>query len=220
MSAPRYKNTLLSRLGSEVVARLMLVPVAFELGHEIEFPGCPIDYLFFVEEGMASMTTTFADGAQVEVGMFGYESIIGVSALMGTKRSLNRVYTQVEGSGYRSPVDVARAEFRRGELFQTLALRYVQAQLVQTAQSAGCNARHHMEQRLARWLLITSDRVHSLVFKMSQEFLADMVGTPAPAFRVPLSRSRMKVSSITAEASSASWIFPVCNRDPASATPL
>ena len=157
MSAPKYKNTLLSRLGSEVVARLMLVPVAFELGHEIEFPGCPINHLFFVEEGMASMTTTFADGAQVEVGMFGYESIIGVS-------------------GYRSPVGAARAEFRRGELFQTLALRYVQTQLVQTAQTAGCNARHHMEQRLARWLLITSDRVHSPVFKMSQEFLAGMVG--------------------------------------------
>ena len=122
------------------------------------------------------MTTTFEDGAQVEVGMFGYESIIGVSALMGTKQSLNRVYTQVVGRGYSAPVEAGRNEFERGGLFQKLALRYVQAQLVQTAQSAGCNAKHHLEQRLARWLLITADRVHRNSFFMSQEFLADMVG--------------------------------------------
>ena len=176
MQEASYKNTILSRLEPDTIQRLSLSQVQFELGHEIEYPGKPIDSLFFVEEGMASMTTTFEDGAQVEVGMFGYESIIGVSALMGTKQSLNRVYTQVVGSGYSAPVEACRNEFDRGGLFQKLALRYVQAQLVQTAQSAGCNARHHLEQRLARWLLITADRIHLNSFCMSQEFLADMVG--------------------------------------------
>ncbi len=176
MTAPAYKNTLLSRLGPEVLDRLRLSPIDFELGQQIEFPGTPIEHIVFVEEGMASMTTTFEDGAQVEVGMFGYESIIGVSALMGTRRSLNRVYTQVEGCGYTAPIENATREFHRGEIFQKLALRYVQAQLVQTMQSAGCNAKHHLEQRLARWLLITSDRVHQTTFKMSQAFLADMIG--------------------------------------------
>ncbi len=176
LDATQYKNTILSRLSSDVVTRLSLCPVEFEVGHEIEYPGNPIRNILFVEEGMASMTTTFEDGTQVEVGMFGYESIIGVSALMGTKRSLNRVYTQVEGRGYAAPLKSAQAEFDSGGLFQKLALRYVQAQLVQTAQSAGCNARHPLEQRLARWLLITSDRVHRSSFYMSQEFLADMVG--------------------------------------------
>lgn len=185
MSVSRYKNTILSRLAADAIVRLHLTPVTFEVGHEIEFPGSPIEYLYFVEEGMASMTTTFEDGSQVEVGMFGYESVIGVSALMGSKRSLNRVYTQVAGSGLQSPVEAARHEFERGELFQVLALRYVQAQLLQTMQSAGCNARHHIEQRLARWLLITSDRVHTDVFRMSQEFLADMVGNT----RTSVSRS-------------------------------
>lgn len=176
MQALAYSNTLLSRLPPESVERLHLTRVELEVGHEIEFPGSPIENLFFVEQGMASMTNTFSDGSQVEVGMFGFESAIGISALMGTRRSLNRVYTQVEGWGYRSPVEAARKEFDAGGLFQKLALRYVQAQLVQTAQSAGCNAKHHVEQRLARWLLITADRVHRTSFKMSQEFLADMVG--------------------------------------------
>jgi len=109
--------------------------------------------------------------------MFGYESVIGVSALMGTKQSLNRVYTQVAGWGYRCPLEAAAAEFGRCGPFQRLALRYVQAQLVQSSQSAGCNAQHSNEQRLARWLLICADRVHRNQFKMSQEFLSHMLGS-------------------------------------------
>jgi hypothetical protein len=106
------KTPLLKSLAPEIIARLELRLVAFELEHEIEFPGNSIEHLFFVEEGMASMTTTFKDGSQVEVGMFGYESVIGVSALMGTKQSLNRVYTQIAGHGYSCNVNVARKEFR------------------------------------------------------------------------------------------------------------
>ena len=175
-----FKNSLLKALDSEVIQRLALQPVQFELMHEIEYPGVPIDRLFFLEEGMASMTTTFGDGAQVEVGMFGYESVIGVSALMGTKRSLNRVYTQIAGHGYFCRVEVARKEFGLGGEFQKLALRYVQAQLVQAMQSAGCNARHNFEQRLSRWLLICADRAHTNSFKMSHEFLTAMLGGGRP----------------------------------------
>jgi CRP-like cAMP-binding protein len=176
-----FKNTILKSLDLNVIKRLQLRPVLFELECEIEFPGNPIDNLIFVEEGMASQTVTFKDGAQVEVGMFGYESVIGVSARMGTKRSLNRVYTQIAGRGYSSPVEVARAEFERCEVFHDLALRYVQAQLVQAMQSAGCNAKHEMNRRLARWLLICADRAHNNTFKMYQEFLADMLGASRPA---------------------------------------
>ena len=176
-SVPAYNNTLLRSLSPESLQRLHLHPVSFELEHEIEYPGKPIDHLYFVEEGMASMTTTFKDGSQVEVGMFGYESVIGVSALMGTRRSLNRVYTQIAGNGYSSPLEAARKEFALGGPFQLLTLRYVQAQLIQAAQSAGCNAKHSSEQRLARWLLICADRAHSNDFKMSHEFLADMLGS-------------------------------------------
>jgi CRP-like cAMP-binding protein len=175
-----YKNSLLRTLDDEIVARLRLQPVSFELSHELEFPGRSIEHLFFVEEGMASMTTTFEDGSQVEVGMFGYEGVVGVSALMGTKRSLNRIYTQIAGYGYSSPVEAARLEFQLGGSFQSLALRYVQTQLIQATQSAGCNAKHQLDQRLARWLLLCADRAHSNTFKMSHEFLADMLGSSRP----------------------------------------
>jgi CRP-like cAMP-binding protein len=160
MPIASYKNTVLKALDAGTIARLHLRAATFKVGHEIEFPEKPIRHLFFVEEGMASMTTTFGDGSQVEVGMFGYESVIGVSALMGTKRSLNRVYTQIAGQGYSCLVEAGRKEFERGGLFQTLCLSYVQAQLLQAMQSAGCNAKHEVEQRLARWLLICADRAH------------------------------------------------------------
>ncbi len=178
--AGTYQNSLLKALGPEIIKRLGLQPVTFELLREIEFPGNPIENLFFVEEGMASMTATFKDGSQVEVGMFGYGSVIGVSALMGTKRSLNRVYTQIPGHGYSCSVEAAGKEFDRGGLFQKLALRYVQAQLVQAVQSVGCNAKHDVDERLARWLLLCADRARSDTFQMSHEFLADMLGSARP----------------------------------------
>ena len=180
LSTSGFKNTLLKALDRDILERLRLQPVKFELKHEIENRGDRIDHLCFLEEGMASMTTTFRDGSQVEVGMFGYESVIGISALMGTKKSLNRVYTQIAGHGYTCNVEYARREFRLGGAFQFLALRYVQAQLVQAMQSAGCNAKHNFEQRLARWLLICADRANIDTFKISQEFLADMLGGRRP----------------------------------------
>jgi CRP-like cAMP-binding protein len=175
-----FKNTLLKALEADIIDRLRLQPVKFELKHEIENTGDRIDRLYFLEAGMASMTATFKDGSQVEVGMFGYESVIGVSALMGTKRSLNRVYTQIAGHGYSCHVEDAKKEFRLGGKFHFLALRYVQAQLVQAMQSTGCNAKHNFEQRLARWLLICADRAHINTFKISHEFLADMLGGRRP----------------------------------------
>jgi len=122
------------------------------------------------------MTATFRDGSQVEVSTFGFESVIGVSALMGAKKSMNRVYTQIAGHGYASPVEAARKEFGLAGIFQCLALRYVQAQLDQATQYIGCNAKHTFEPRLARWLLTCADRSDCGTFRMSHELLADMLG--------------------------------------------
>ncbi len=171
-----FKNTLLDELEPEAIARLRLSPVQFELKHDLQVPHRPITHLYFVESGMASMTTTFEDGSQVEVGTFGCESVIGISALMGTKKAMNRVYTQIPGHGYSCPIDAARKEFWLSGIFQWLALRYVQAQLDQATQSIGCNAKHKFRQRLARWLLICADRADSETFKMSHSLLADMLG--------------------------------------------
>ena len=173
----KFSNTLLKSFDSELIARLHLTPVAFKAGQRIEQPGKPIRHLYFIESGMASMTAMFLNGSEVEVGMFGYESVIGVSALMGTVQSLNHVYTQIQGTGYRCTYANGLKEFERFGVFHNRCLRYVQAQLLQSSQSAGCAAMHNFEQRLARWLLISADRAHVETFKMSQEFLSHMLGS-------------------------------------------
>jgi CRP-like cAMP-binding protein len=192
LDAVRFKNTILRVLDAEAVARLRLSPIKFALKHEIEYPNRPIKHLYFLESGMASMTTTFKDGSQVEVGTFGYESIIGVSALMGTHKSLNRIYTQIAGHGYYCTVEAARKEFRLGGNFHWLAMRYVQSQLVQAAQSIGCNAKHKFEPRLARWLLICADRAHCATFKMSHDLLADMLGGTRATVSIAAGRLKAK----------------------------
>ena len=95
---------------------------------------------------------------------------------MGTKRSLNRVYMQISGAGFSAPMAAVRAEFLRHDVFHNLVLRSVQAQLSQVAQSTGCNAKHDVQQRLARWLLLCADRSGSRTLDISQEFLATMLG--------------------------------------------
>jgi CRP-like cAMP-binding protein len=188
VSAPKYQNTLLRALDAATIEGLQLKLVPFKVAQKIEEPGKRIRYLYFLEEGMAFMTTSFTDGGEVEVCMFGYESVIGASALLGKPASLNHVYMQVAGYGYQAPIDVAKAEFSRNGLFSKLVLRYVQAQLAQAMQSAGCASRHNFEQRLSRWLLITADRTHVENFKMSQEFLSHMLGSTRPTVSVVASQ--------------------------------
>ena len=176
-SKGRFSNTLLKSFDSELIARLHLTPVIFKAGQRIEQPGRPIRHLYFLDSGMASMTALFLNGSEVEVGMFGYESVIGVSALMGTVQSLNHVYTQIQGIGHRCTYENGLKEFERFSVFHNRCLRYVQAQLLQSSQSAGCAAMHNFEQRLARWLLISADRAHVETFTMSQDFLSHMLGS-------------------------------------------
>ena len=176
MTPAPFTNGLLHRFDSETISRLELRHVELPINREIEYPGRPIEHLFFLEDGIASMTTTFKDGFEVEVALAGTEAILGASVLMGTRRSLNRVYMQVAGHGYVMPVAVAAAEFKRCGIFQDLTLRYLQAQFIQSAQTAGCNAHHTVEQRLSRWLLLCADRNEGRILPLSHEFLADMIG--------------------------------------------
>lgn len=171
-----YKNLLLRRLEPEVIDRLKLQRVDLPTGRQIEYPGERIDHIFFVEDGIASMTVTFEDGYEVEVGLAGPESALGTSSMMGTQRSLNRVYMQVGGHGYSAEMAAATTEFNKAGRFHNLVLRYVQAQFIQSAQTAACNARHEIEQRMARWLLLCADRVGDRVLPLSHEYMADMLG--------------------------------------------
>jgi CRP-like cAMP-binding protein len=132
--------------------------------------------IIFLEDGVASMTASFEDGSQVEIGVMGFESVLCDSSMMGTSRSLNRVYMQIAGRGYTTTVANARQEFARHGQFHNLTLRANQAHFLQTAQTAGCNARHTVDKRLARWLLLCADRMESPVIHLPHEHIAAMLG--------------------------------------------
>src|ERR1700742_3219506 len=192
MNSNAFKNLILQRLTPAAIQRLQLQRVDLSVNREIEYPGNPIAHLFFIEEGAASMTATFQDGFQVEILLAGPESVLGASSLMGTRRSLNRVYMQMGGHGYSSAIAIAAKEFKRGEKFHDLTLRYVQAQFIQSSQTAGCNARHTIEQRMARWLLLCSDKIDSRVLPLSHEFLADMLGVTRSSVSVAAGKLQKK----------------------------
>jgi CRP-like cAMP-binding protein len=184
MNTNLFKNKILQRLDSDVIQGLQLKQVNLPSREEIEIPGEPTRKLIFIENGVGSMTTTFQDGFQVEVGLFGLESVMGASALIGTRRSLNRVYMQIEGYGFACPMALAVSEFSRFGKFHDLVLRFIQAELVQTCQSAGCNSHHEISQRLSRWLLLCADRFESATLPLTQEYLGHMLGNRRPTVSV------------------------------------
>lgn len=192
MPDKQFRNTLLSHLDGETIGRLQLRRVELPVRHELERPGTGIAHIFFIEEGIGSMTTRFEDGTQVETSMFGYESAVGVSALMGTKHSLNAIFMQLAGHGYASPIRAARQEFQRAGRFQEIALRYVQAQLTLSTQNAACNAVHSHEQRLARWLLICFDRARQDHLEMAQDFVSQMLGSTRSTVSIAASGFKAK----------------------------
>ena len=114
METKIFKNQLLQRLEPEAIERLRLQHVELPVDREIEYPGNKIANLFFLEEGIASMTATFEDGFEVEIGLSGREHVLGTSSMFGTRRSLHRVYMQVGGHGYSSEMETAIREFKRG----------------------------------------------------------------------------------------------------------
>jgi CRP-like cAMP-binding protein len=177
MAGSDFRNKVLRHLDIDVIRRLQLRRVNLPVLHDLEAPGQAIQNVFFIEDGIASMTTAFENGVQVETSMFGCESVVGLSALMGVRRSLNGTFMQLSGYGYSCDVGRAEEEFRANGLFQRLALRYVQAQLTISTQNAACNATHTYEQRLARWLLICSDRSGLDSMDLAQEFVSEMLGS-------------------------------------------
>lgn len=184
MGSGSFQNIILQHLEEEAIQRLGLRLVELKAGQKLEQPGGRIEQLVFVEEGIGSMTTAFKDGSQVESGMFGCESAIGTPALMGLRNSRNHIAVQVPGQAWVATRDAAEREFRRMNCFHDLVLRYMQSQILQAAQSAGCNARHNVQQRLSRWLLLCHDRANVETLRLTQEFLAEMLGVERPAVTV------------------------------------
>jgi CRP-like cAMP-binding protein len=172
------RNRLLAALPSNRLAGLRprLMPVELPYGQSLYLPNSPIEVVHFVETGVVSALASFEDGAFVEVGMVGREGLVGLPLVLGGDASPTEARVQIAGTALRLDAKVFREELGRSPAWGALLLRYVLAFHAQVAQGAGCNARHPLEQRLARWLLQAHDRAEGDEFPMTQDFLSLMLG--------------------------------------------
>jgi CRP-like cAMP-binding protein len=149
-------------------------------------PEREIESVHFVEAGIVSMISTLEDGARIEVGMVGSEGMVGLPVLLGSGTSPWEAMVQVEGLALRMSAAAFRSALAELPSLMSVLLRYLDAVQSQIAQSAACNGRHPVEQRLARWLLTTLDRVEGDSFVMTQEFMSTMLGVRRPGVTLAL----------------------------------
>ena len=143
-----------------------------------------LDTVLFPESGMVSLLATLDDGEQIEVGIAGREGLVGLPLVFGDDRSLVEARVQMEGTALRIGAAAFRDEMEQSDALRTLLLRYALAFHAQITLSAACNARHAIEQRLARWLLIAHDRIEANDFPMTHEFISMMLGVRRPGVTI------------------------------------
>jgi CRP-like cAMP-binding protein len=177
----RPLNRLLKALAPDDLVRLSahLKPVALRLRHPLEAPNTKIESVCFVERGIISVVAP-RGGVEVEIGLIGYEGVTGLAVIMGNDRSPHSVYVQVDGDGLQIDVSELRTAMAEMEGLRTTLLKYAQAFMVQTADTAVSNARASIEVRLARWLLMAHDRIQAKELPLTHEFLALMMGIRRP----------------------------------------
>jgi CRP-like cAMP-binding protein len=176
-SQPSSENRLLAVLSVEERERLAphLETVTLNLGQILFHPDEELQYVHFPTNSVISLLTDLEDGTGMEVGLVGREGMVGVSAFLGGTET--KVATlQHQGAALRLRVAKLKEEFSKGGAMQNALLRYTHVLMAQISQSVVCNARHNVEGRLARWLLMFHDRVESNEFELTQDFMANMLG--------------------------------------------
>lgn len=172
------RNRLLGALTPDAYAQVRgeLEAVQFEQRQVLYEEGDKIRHVYFPETVVVSLVTKLQEGGTVEIGTAGYEGMAGLPLFLGDDTSSMRVFAQVPGMAVRmeSQTFMRFAEVA-GPLHRIL-LRYSMAFLTQVAQTAACNAAHLVQERCARWLLMTHDRVAGDEFPLTHEFLAFMLG--------------------------------------------
>jgi CRP-like cAMP-binding protein len=136
----------------------------------------PVDAVYFIESALISrVARTQADGA-VEVAMVGRHGLVGLAVILGTMVALHRTIVQIPGLALRVSATDLQAVMAKNPAIREHLLRYVQLLMTQQAQVALCNAKHEIDKRLARWLLLAHDRVAGNQLPVTHDLLAMMLG--------------------------------------------
>jgi CRP-like cAMP-binding protein len=171
-------NRLLASLPKKEYERLLpgLKPITLTFGEVLYEPGDTIKHVYFPNDSIVSLLSAMSEKTSLEVGMIGNEGMAGLPIFMGVNVSRNRALVQGSGSAMRMTSVAVRQEANRLGTLHRLMHRYAHSLLTQVSQAAACNRFHSVDARLARWLLMTSDRLGTEEFRLTQEFMSNMLG--------------------------------------------
>jgi CRP-like cAMP-binding protein len=192
-----FQNLILRSLSREAYARFLphLEAVSLTAGDVLSEPGLIADQAYFINTGMVSVLAVLRDGDSLEVGIIGREGVVDANMLLGCRTSLNRVIVQVDATALRMKSSVLTRLYNEASpQFRSSGQRYIQYRMGQMSQSAICSHAHGIEERLARWLLMTADTVNSDRFFLTHEFLSQMIG--ARRSSVTLAAGTLSVAGI------------------------
>jgi CRP-like cAMP-binding protein len=145
--------------------------------HVLHEPGDTLKSAYFCNSGLVSILSVFPDGKSVEVGLVGKEGFIGLPLVVGFRTAATRAIAQIEGSSFRIDGETLKRVLRESPTLERRLQQFSQIMAMQTTQIAACNRLHEVNERLARWLLMSADRIESDSVPLTQEFLAQMLGT-------------------------------------------
>jgi CRP-like cAMP-binding protein len=143
-------------------------------------PGGRLEFAYFPNRGLISLVVVMEDGKTAEAGIVGNEGFTGTLAAVGLHRGPLQAVVQITGDGFRVEAGALQNTLESAPHLQLVLSRYAVVRGMQVAQTAACNRLHNIEQRLARWLLMTQDRVDSGSLPITHDFLATMLGTDRP----------------------------------------
>jgi len=171
-------NKILNTLSNGEYSRFLAKAKRIELvyGETIYGRGDAMRYVYFLDSGIISLLAGVGPDTAIEVGIVGREGIIGLPVFLGVKNSSNLAIVQGAGFAMRIEADDFLTQCESGGTLSRLLKRFTHSLLAQASQSAACLRFHVIEHRLARWLLMTSDRMESDKFPVTQEFLSNMLG--------------------------------------------
>jgi CRP-like cAMP-binding protein len=176
--AARFRNRLLAALPSAEIALLAphLEHVVLEQRQLLHDPERPIPYVYFMEHGIMSVLSVVGDGSAVETATIGYEGMVGVEIFHGVDVSVEQAMIQISGDAHRIPAGAFRELTPRLPALATLLHRFSVFMFSLAAQNSGCNRKHAVEQRCARWLLTVHDRMDTDVLGLTHDFISQMLG--------------------------------------------
>jgi len=172
------ENRLLAALPAKDYARLEgdLEPVTVTYGEILYEPGDRMRHVYFPDNCLVSLLTLVEGHRALEVGLVGREGMIGVRLALGGSESPVRALVQGTGTALRMNAERFVREFHRSQTLQRVLLQFADRLMGQVSQTAACNRFHVVDARLARWLLMTADRMRSATFHLTHGFIADMLG--------------------------------------------